>query len=692
MGSGAAAAGVMSWMDGTLPLGYPVTLQYITTSFEPAGRAQLSVDQMPMAAPSPSAWYALDRRPRALAPVLAIGAVIAVLVYARARMLHLAANADALLPADLIWEMLHRSSHWQSFQWPRIPSLVPDLLVYAPLQAAFGWRWAALGYGAASLMALTALSSRVAGISMRKADRVHPMCAALPFLTATGVVLLAELAVTHTAWHLHLLAVAYHSGPFILSVGALLLAWRGGDWALGLMTACATLGTFSDRLMIATFLVPLAAALAVAVRDRLLPWRAAALRLALAAAGCGIGLGLDRLVFHLWLTRQGDMPMTPGTMLSHASAFLADPSGWFVLVCDACLLLPLALRRVRPEDRFCWIASSVAALLGTLLCAALWEDDSAQRYLSPVLWWPLLLAAPRLAGRLGRAAEPLLLGTSAGVMLALVVGLPRQHPLLAWTDPLSACIVPTGRQAGLADYWVARPLTIASDWHLRVLQIGAHGNARIWGNNPTWFTRTGAAAIRPPDLSFIVMRNLDHHAIRAAYGPPDHVLPCPGSDVWLYDDPARLRAGLARATPSLVPRSQALCLGPERFRDRNGPVTERPITVGSERRLSRPITWGPTLDLYPGRWRIQLRYRLTTDHPGADVWRVNGQWGGLNLSTAPLPPTGESVGAAETEVTLNRFIEAVEIPTFLAGSGTLQILGARLTPLDGPALPCPAAP
>ena len=611
--------------------------------------------------------------------------ILALTATMRPPLLALATNADGLLPADMVWEWLNRPGTWRSFQWPRIPSLMPDMLIIAALQAPFGWRVAELGYAALSLATLAGL----AGFIARATTNISVRIGALSFLALTAAILLAEAIGTRTPWHLHLLVPAYHSGPFILAVGALILARGGGAARLSAMTILSALGTFSDRLVVGTFLLPLLAGLLASTLWRDIPRRHALAVALLAITGCTLGLLADRLIFPQFLTRQSDVPLALLLMLTRAWHFLLTRSGLFVLLLNAAVLAPLLRTAWRNAlfraARFWWITAAAAMVPGSLLAAGLWEDEGGQRYLSAILWWPVILWAPhaaRLAGRKAQALSLLAIALAAGVF-ALPTG--GRHPLLTWQNDIAACLAPTGRTAGLAEYWQARPISIASNWRLQTIQIGPRGNTRVWGSNPSWYTTDRDRPGHTPPFSFIVMQGLDEPAIRAAYGPPDQVLACPGSPVWLYDDPAAVTRGLYAASPALIPPGGSLCVGPTRLSRRGGALPEGPITVSPDRQISRPVTFGPNLDLHPGRWRISLRYRLQTDHPGDDGWLVNGQWGTLHLARNILPPSWPNEAETHTDITLNREIEAVETPTYLAGQATLDIREACFTPIPDPA-------
>ena len=609
---------------------------------------------------------------------IVLATLLAIVVFVRPAMLALVTNSDALLPADLIWELLNRPHAWHSFQWPRIPSLVPDLLVYGALQAPFGWRWAQLGYGVFSLLSVAGLAAITATLGGRRT-------AFVVFLGLVAIVLAAEWTLTSTAWHLHLLAPAYHSGAFILSLLTLITV---ASRRLGFMAVLAALGTVSDRMFIGTFFLPVTVGLFWLHRRGEMS-RGQALRIAIwALGGCTLGIVADGVVFPRLLFRQADVAIAPMALLRHIATAFGDRSTWYAIALDATLIWPTCRLTMPARTRFWWIVASVASTGSLLLGLGLWDDDGAQRYLSAVLWWPLILWAPLLAQSIGRYAEVTALAVLAAVVASFAAALPKRHPLLAWQDPIAACLAPTGLQAGLADYWPARRMSVATDWRLQVMQVGERGGTRVWGNDPTWYTQDRDRPGQAPAFSFVVMRGLNAAAIGAGYGQPDRVLRCPDSDVWVYDDSARVSAGLASASPGLVPRGRAVCVGPDRLSRRGGALPTGPLKVGSDRNTSRPVTWGPNLDLHAGRWRVALTYRLRTDRPGADRWLINGLYGTLHLAEAILPPTGDEPETVSADITLDREMQAVEVPTYLAGTATLEILRASFTPLEPQAAAC----
>jgi hypothetical protein len=129
---------------------------------------------------------------------------------------------------------------------------------------------------------------------------------------------------------------------------------------------------------------------------------------------------------------------------------------------------------------------------------------------------------------------------------------PHIPRLLAWNTPLAACLKQTGMQGGLADYWLARETSAASDWQVQVDPIDSIGEARVWGANRSWFTHDIHDASRRPSYRFIVLDRLRVDRIALVYGQPDRVMVCGSSTVWLYDDADRVYRSLERASPFLA--------------------------------------------------------------------------------------------------------------------------------------------
>jgi hypothetical protein len=88
---------------------------------------------------------------------------------------------------------------------------------------------------------------------------------------------------------------------------------------------------------------------------------------------------------------------------------------------------------------------------------------------------------------------------------------------------------------GLADYWLARPAVISSNWRLQIEQM-AGGRFGVGGNNPYWASHSRLRIGERPAFNFIVPGLLDDSAdITRYFGPPSRIAKCAGHEVWIYD-------------------------------------------------------------------------------------------------------------------------------------------------------------
>ncbi len=537
------------------------------------------------ARPRPAAFGLL-----AYAAALACTAGCAVLVFDDPRMIGLALNSDALLPFSFAWDLAHMPGAWHGHELARIPSLLPDLAVLGAALAATGTAPPALLlYGILQALGFVHVGGLLAarlgggarggfagGCALLSAGLAALV--ALERATGTGIVLNAFLPIDHV-------------GPFL----AVPLAGALADAQLRRTTpgralclaACCSLVFLSDLMLLVELVLPLLCACAVLALVRIsapgrvtgiaAPRRVAGI-VAAAAAGTLAGwLGLRALRLS-GLRFEAAPPLSPALVrasvrgfLAHAPVFAAAHPGALA----AGLLVPLAgfaafpglvlvqARRAGPaadparpwQDLFLWCFAA-AGLCGSLAFAALlYVDEGSYRYLVALWAWPLVFLAATVlrAGRPAVSAAPAVL---AAALLAACVGQAGWPPgVLRWDQDVAACLRPLrerlGLHAGLAGYWDARPIEVATHWSLQVDQIAADGHAYLWGNDRRWYRHALGDPARPPAYDFIVMRDLPPDRILAAYGPPDTVVPCAPTEVWVYRDAAALTAALIAGSPGL---------------------------------------------------------------------------------------------------------------------------------------------
>lgn len=483
-------------------------------------------------------------------------------------------SSDTLLQAEFVWDALHHGYAWSGFQQSRVPGIFPDLLVFAAVQATTGswriamaiWVFVALGWLMAVASCITARIARCTGATAMFAVLLSVMlvlvAASLGFLRFAPM-MDSSLSVSP---YLIVLLPNYHSGPFLVGLTAAAVASHATEQtavsakarvlatiALALLSGAMCV---SDLLCITSLLIPLTATLVAGLSVGAVA-RRTTIRLLFAAWGGG-AVGWICLQM---LNRQ-PLPFPARYEIEWAivrlPTHLVDHPGMLIVVGGLAITLATdAWRRgIRGWLASFWSVFAATSALGSLaITMLLYVDAWSYRYALPFLWWTVILAAAALA-RVGDR-RPLLLWPPVATLTAglAVVWLadgwhvPR---LLGWDSPLASCLQKAGLRAGLADYWVARKTSAASDWQLQVDQLDATGAAFYWGNDRFWFTHDIHDGSRRPPYRFIVMDHLPASQITAVYGRPDHVMRCDATEVWVYDDPDRIYHNLERASPSLA--------------------------------------------------------------------------------------------------------------------------------------------
>jgi len=526
-----------------------------------------------------------DALPAIVAYTAALAGTVlcAVLVFGRVPMVGLALNADTLLPFSFAWDLAHVPGAWHGHELARIPSLVPDLAVLGSLLAATGSvRPTLLLYGVAQALAFV----HVGGLLAAHLGRARPDAAAQADGCALVFVLFAALVGLDLATASHSVILdaflpVDHFGPFLATpLGGLFAAEQLRRptlrAALGLAVCC-SLVYLSDLMLVVELVVPLACACAVPV----LAGRAAPRRAAGIAAAAGGGLLAGWLAFRALrlsgLHFEAAPPLAPTLVLASVRAFLAHGPVFVAAhsrALAAGLFLPLAVFAAFPfttlvrarrngdvtqacQDLFLWCFAA-AGIAGSLaFTAILYMDEGSYRYLVALWAWPVIFLAATLLRVSRFRAAPAASAVLAASVLATCVGLAVWPPaVLRWDHDVAACLRPLqarlGLHAGLAGYWEARPIEVATDWSMQVDQLDGDGLAYDWGNDPRWYRHALADPSRPPQYDFIVMRGLPPERIRAAYGAPDRVEPCADTAIWIYRDAASLTAALIARSPALA--------------------------------------------------------------------------------------------------------------------------------------------
>ncbi len=481
-------------------------------------------------------------------------------------------SSDTLFPVELVWDVLHRAGAWSSFQQPRVPSLVPDLLIFGATQVATGsWR---VAMGLWVLGSVCGLAAVAAWITTRIARATAETATLAAVLLVVLVLAAAALGVfrfapvrgsdAYASPCLFVLLPFTDGGPFLLTLVAAAIAQRatrqpGPGKTLGLALLCSA-ACAADLLSFVSLLLPPAAALLAGLWVGTVA-RGTAIRLLAAALGGGAVGWLGVQLLHREPRPRATLHGIAQAVRQIPGELIHQHSMMFVmLIVGAGLVLLARHASVRRGMRF-WLASfwpvfAATGVLGSLaVMLLLYSNLWSYRYALSFLWWPVIVAAVALAEFFARHRLSLRLPMAAAtVVLAVIclVSVWHKPRLLDWTSPLASCLQAAGLQTGLAGYWYARRTSAASDWQLQVEPLDWQGAAYAWGNDPLWFTHDLHDGSRRPDYRFVIPDELPPERIAAIYGAPDRVLLCGATPVWVYNGRGRPYRELARASPALA--------------------------------------------------------------------------------------------------------------------------------------------
>ena len=477
-------------------------------------------------------------------------------------------QSDSLLPAQLVWDLAHHSYAWRGFQFPRVLSLVPDLLFFAAIQLfGIGWRWG-MALLATTISILLAWAGSLVVASLTSVGRANAfvLCTLGVIVTfMPSICAFHDPAVNPLPWMIPLLVIVpvSHGGAFVLSLFAASIAakaLRGSHAAFWSGVALSAIGTFSDLLFIGELLLPLLFAAAAVWRIGAVSFRRAASVWAACAIACGIGwgaqlplfrqglppLGRHLLVYQMkqWAGEWSQLPWAIWSFLLFAIAILIA----LIRVCSVVRQSPVPATRFR--ETFYWSFGLSAALTSVIPLTALYIMSNCYRYAMPLLWWPPILLLSLWPTRWVPNIHLLGLLGAPALILPFVLHQPK---ILHWTTAAASCIAgrakPLGLDAGLASYWNARTTAASTDWQVQVDQIRSDGGIYIWGNDLASYLHAINDPSRPPRYNFIIVDSeldpanskldlvgsrLDPAALLAHYGPPNRVVDCEGAKLWVY--------------------------------------------------------------------------------------------------------------------------------------------------------------
>ena len=511
------------------------------------------------------------------AAVIALAMVLTLALSQDARFLRASINADILWQTSLIWDVLHRADAWKTFQLSTNPNVFPDLALGFVLQVATGsWRWALVLSAFARLLAF----AYAGGWLVRAIVPLALPLAALWVEALCGALMLASIALPATWQEGHLLYPALfpiatlfiadtHSGGLIAALGvvaAIVWSFRQEPrwWRTAIVFLISALAVVSDREVWLEFVLPVAFVATGMLAGALRRGNAQRYAHPLALSGSVVaGAIVASFVLQPLFNHAADLP-TPtiatlltkipdaaGQTLVFAQANPNLVTGTAVLgaVFLACPFVLMRTRSAADDDAGAWWLWSFCALSlagGLTFTTALFTDFDSYRYAEPALFGMIPIAVI-VAYRIGRTPRlfPALATLVAVVAVAQIGRAGTLVPgIVSWQPDLAACVAELGARfdlhAGLAGFWTARPLTIASDETLQIDQVGADGSPKYYTNDVAWYTKSLADPTRPPQYRFVIMRELDERSVTHTFGRPDRIGVCSDTQIWIYTDPNRI--------------------------------------------------------------------------------------------------------------------------------------------------------
>jgi hypothetical protein len=479
-------------------------------------------------------------------------------------------NSDNLLSSAQCDDLLHGRdiSDWHL---PGAPYVFPDLLLLLPCQfLAPTLPFAFLAYCLIlhlTLAASLAWLGRLSGLCWPTAI-VAAGCGAI-FLVASSLhKVMGDRAclLVHPGSHLAAVVV----GVFLVAVT--IHALKSPSWALNILyVLIAGFGSFSDRLLVAQFLAPLALALILLAARREIGIKPASMQLALLAGAfllpCILQPLSRRLGFHLLTLETSPGPLhLPDLfrMLRRLYQGIADDH----LLCAVIPLHLLAVllviwvwsrrtaetaeesRQNRPAVLLAALtfALSPPCILGALFVLGMSHQPAISRYLLSCWYLPPLLLPLLMCWLPGKTARRTVFVLSVGILLfalqRVTVLLPEidchrfEQPYPPLAEALDRLARERGPLNGLGGFWSARAVTCFTRENVTVNALSAMGEPWFHASNPARFLPDDD--LRIPPYQFLVVRHSDSFGPSASvlafhFGMPTERIPVGTDEIWLYD-------------------------------------------------------------------------------------------------------------------------------------------------------------
>lgn len=479
-------------------------------------------------------------------------------------------NSDVIHPFLLLGDLQKDVNALSTWHHSPAPYVFPDWVLSGAL-VAMDWPGALLPLAYASLV--FTLYAWVSGYLLRVVTGIPvPLGAwlmASVLMLCGAAILWAKVPDISAFLYTSMGAPYIHSGASLLALWAPGLFYRGlhtehHRTALTLLIAVVCLGTFSDMILVAWFVIPamLVGSLHYwAHRHARALWVTAAIGLA-ALTGYWLEQLLHAVRSSYMASNERSISESLQWLGHHVERMLktGDFPTMIVLALDALILLRgtvLLWRLLRHRElselgtlELLFAGMVAAGLLAPVATGMLGSFSTVRywmiAYLLPPLWI-VVLTVNRLRSSAFLKPRSRQWGLALAAILGTAIFLREFIPLGAasWErngaeKEIVNCLRKAELDAGLSDYWNAKLLMLLSNRSLHMVQVTDEGIPFRWNTNEAWLhQRTDSS--RAPEFHFILPRNLDEEQLRQTYGEPDTTKECHGQAVWIYERPIHWR-------------------------------------------------------------------------------------------------------------------------------------------------------
>lgn len=472
-------------------------------------------------------------------------------------------NSDTLYLINLFDAV--KDGSLSSLQFSHLPSVFPDGLVICVLMAmGVSFSIAYKVYAAGSLLALF-------GTAMAIIREIAKSAVAAGYCMLLCFVVVLSLFVPFIYVLAQSLIVGVHGGSLILSIVSSYWAWRylsspghPGKFLFAVAVSSGA-GTFSDVILVLQFVLPnIAASLFILFLRRTLSAAVVTLNvmvIVMAAAGYTAFKFLPTTPFP---------PSTLDSVTQNAALFWSHVDTPLALISllpsisltylSAVLFfgrfLPMTLKRgdteltagTAFEARTYFLAfGTTAALIGDALVTIAYQDAYTFRYNLPAVWWPVVLGAALIPVR-GRITVAPIVPLFFLLLASLAVTVRAHEARPFWPDTLVHCLEEMNQTVplddGLADYWIAHPVTEFSHRRYVMGQVDQSGDPFMWLNNRRDFF-ADKAGLTLRNYNFFIEKRAAVADIETRFGPASSRKTCGEYEIIYYADSAKIRDRLS---------------------------------------------------------------------------------------------------------------------------------------------------